>query len=302
MALDDFAGAPMAVGRSPQLHPQGRLRMGASTRLSWRWLPRRIVATLRRMWPHESSLHISDETIGTAMYAHAGSELRRQLTACLRQGKSTRRRRSAGEDRPRRIPKMFPIHVRPPEVEDRVMRGHREGDLIKGAVNRSTVGVPVLKHMTRLVLPAKKDDATAMSALKIFGAKFAAVTAPLRQRRTDDQGRQLASHRVLTERGGVKVCFFDPYSRWQRGTCKGSSALLRRYLPKGIDRSMQSQADLDAITDKLNNPVACHPRVALAAARLWRDAGRSRSALHFSRPMTWGVLHLIRETVPCCTS
>jgi IS30 family transposase len=55
---------------------------------------------------------------------------------------------------------MVSIHVRPPEVDDRVMPGHWEGDLIKGAGNKSSVGV-LVERTSRLVLLAKMDDATA---------------------------------------------------------------------------------------------------------------------------------------------
>ena len=72
----------------PKLHPEGRLWRAVSTCLSWRWSPQQIATTLRRMWPDDSSMHVSHETIYTAIYAHAGGELRRQLIACLRQGKS----------------------------------------------------------------------------------------------------------------------------------------------------------------------------------------------------------------------
>jgi IS30 family transposase len=247
-----------AAWRWPKLHPEGRLWLAVSTCLSWRWSPQQIATTLRRMWPDDSSMHVSHETIYTAIYAHASGELRKQLIACLRQGKSTRRRRSAGEDRRGRIPEMVSIHVRPPEVEDRVMPGHWEGDLIKGAANRSAVGV-LVERTTRLVLLAKMDDATAESALKAFSAKLTAIAAPLRQTLTYDQGREMAGHQTLTERTGVKVYFCDPHSPWQRGTCENTNGLLRQYLPKGADLSVHSQDDLDAIADEMNN----RPRASL---------------------------------------
>lgn len=64
-------------------------------------------------------MHVSHETIYTTIYAHAGGELRRQLIACLRQCKGTRRPCSGGQDRRGRIPEMISIHVRPPEMNNR---------------------------------------------------------------------------------------------------------------------------------------------------------------------------------------
>jgi IS30 family transposase len=66
---------------------------------------------------------------------------------------------------------MVSIHVRPPEVADRVMPGHWEGDLIKGASNRSAVGV-LVERSSRLVLLARMDDASAESALVGFTLKL----------------------------------------------------------------------------------------------------------------------------------
>ena len=56
---------------------------------------------------------------------------------------STRLPRTRGTDRRGHIPDMVSIHLRPPEVEDRVLPGHWEGDFIKGAGNQSSVGVLV---------------------------------------------------------------------------------------------------------------------------------------------------------------
>ena len=228
------------------------------TLLEWRWSPQQIAGTLKRVFPGEPERHISHETIYTAIYAQPRGELRRQLIACLRHGRSTRMPRSRGDDRRGHLPAMLSIHVRPPEVDDRVMPGHWEGDLIKGAGNKSSVGV-LVERTSRLLLLAKMDDATAASALAGFTAKLNSIAAPLRQSLTYDQGREMARHADLTAQTGVKVYFCDPHSPWQRGTCENTNGLLRQYLPKGTDLGAFSQDELDAIADSMNTrPRATH--------------------------------------------
>jgi IS30 family transposase len=228
------------------------------TLLDWKWSPQQIAATLKRVFPEEPERHVSHETIYTAIYAQPRGELRRQLIACLRQGRSTRLPRTRGVDRRGQIPDMVSIHVRPPEVNDRVMPGHWEGDFIKGAGNKSSVGVMV-ERTSRLVLLAKMQDATAASALAGFSSKLNSIVAPLRQSFTYDQGREMTRHAELTAQTGVKVYFCDPHSPWQRGTCENTNGLLRQYLPKGTDLGVFSQDELDAIADSLNSrPRATH--------------------------------------------
>jgi len=241
-----------------KLHPQGVAWRVVLTLLHWKWSPQQISGTLKRMWPNDPTLHVSHESIYTAIYAQPRGELRRQLIACLRQGRSTRMSRTRGTDRRGQIPDMVSIHVRPPEIDDRVMPGHWEGDFIKGAGNQSSVGV-LVERTTRLVLLAKMEDATAASALAGFTAKLNSIAAPLRQSLTYDQGKEMTRHRELTAATGLRVYFCDPHSPWQRGTCENTNGLLRQYLPKGADLSIYSQDELDAIADSLNNrPRATH--------------------------------------------
>jgi len=248
-----------AAARPPRkLDHQGALSRIVLSLLSWKWSPQQISGTLKRLWPEDPSMHVSHETIYTAIYAQPRGELRRQLIACLRHGHSTRMSRKRGTDRRGQIPDMVSIHVRPPEVDDRLMPGHWEGDFIKGAGNQSSVGV-LVERTSRLVLLAKMEDATAASALAGFTAKLNSIAAPLRQSFTYDQGKEMTRHQELSAATGVRVYFCDPHSPWQRGTCENTNGLLRQYLPKGTDLSIYSQDELDAIADSLNSrPRATH--------------------------------------------
>lgn len=73
------------------------------------------------MWPDDLDRQASHETIYTAILARPKGELRRELVACLRQGRSKRQRRSRGEDGCRHLLDAISIHVRPRGVGDRLL-------------------------------------------------------------------------------------------------------------------------------------------------------------------------------------
>jgi IS30 family transposase len=177
--------------------------------------------------------------------------VRTQVIGWLRFGHAKRRPRARGEDRRGRIPDMVSIHDRPPEVEERLIPGHWEGDLIKGAHNRSAVGT-LVERTTLFTVLSKMEDASAESAVKGFSRVLNRIDAQKRLSMTYDQGREMAEHQRLTEATGVKVYFADPHSPWQRGINENTNGLLRQYLPKGTDLSGYTQAQLDAIAWELN--------------------------------------------------
>jgi IS30 family transposase len=98
---------------------------------------------MKAMFPRRPELQVSHETVYNAIYAQPHGELRKELITCLRQGHTKRRPRAGGVDRRQQIPDLVNIHLRPPEVDERLLPGHWEGDLIKGAFNRSAVGTLV---------------------------------------------------------------------------------------------------------------------------------------------------------------
>lgn len=76
-------------------------------------------------------------------------EFRRELIACLRQGRKRHHPRSRGEDRRGQIPNLVSIHERPAEVEARRVPGHWEGNLVKGSRSPTVVGT-LVERRTRL--------------------------------------------------------------------------------------------------------------------------------------------------------
>ena len=219
--------------------------------LKKKWSPEQIAGTLKGMHPDQPSERVSHETIYHTLYAMPRGELRRELIACLRWSRDKRRSKTRAPDGRGHIAEMQSIHLRPPEVADRLIPGHWEADLIKGAMNRSSVGT-LVERTTLMVALAKMPDGTAQSALNGFSEALSAIPRELRKTLTYDQGREMSKHAQLTERTGVAVYFCDPHSPWQRGLNENTNGLLRQYLPKGADLSVYTQEQLDEIAWSLN--------------------------------------------------
>jgi IS30 family transposase len=225
--------------------------------LAQRWSPQQIAARLRLDHPREEAMRISHETIYRSLYVQSRGELRRQLTAQLRSGRSTRRSRGRAETRGR-IVAMVPIAERPPEVDERRVPGHWEGDLLLGANGKSAIATLVERH-TRYVLLARLDDRTTATVTAALEQRIKALPAHLVKSLTWDQGSELAAHARFTEHTGVQVYFCDPHSPWQRGSNENTNGLLRQYLPRKLDLAEFGQIELDEIAAELNG----RPRMTL---------------------------------------
>jgi IS30 family transposase len=160
--------------------------------------PEQISGILRRMYPGEAQRNASHETIYTALYAMPQGELRSELISCLRQARRRRLPRARGEDRRGKITDMVSIHMRPPEIEERIIPGHWEGDLIKGSRGKSVVGT-LVERSTLFVTLAKIRDATADAAVAGFSHVLKRIDAQRRLSLTYDQGREMAAHQRLTK-------------------------------------------------------------------------------------------------------
>src|SRR5262249_53303079 len=150
-----------------------------------------------------------------------------------------------------RIIDMVMISERPAEVEDRAVPGHWEGDLLMGSANRSQVAT-LVERQTRFVMLAALADKTAPNVARVLAERIQALPQELRRSLTWDQGSELSEHKAFTIESGVPVYFCDPRSPWQRGSNENTNGLLRQYLPKNVDLSGRTQAELDAIAAQLN--------------------------------------------------
>jgi IS30 family transposase len=105
--------------------------------------PEQIAGTLKTVNADYPSLQVSHETIYSAIYLMPRGELQTEVIGWLRFGHAKRRPRAQGEERRGQIPEMVSIHDRPPEVDERLVPGHWEGDLMKGKGNPTAVGTIV---------------------------------------------------------------------------------------------------------------------------------------------------------------
>jgi IS30 family transposase len=228
-----------------------RLLAAVEAGLRARWSPEQISARLRLEYPDDPELRISHETIYRSLYVQSRGELRRQLTANLRSGRATRRSRGRVETRGR-IADMVPIAQRPPEVDERRVPGHWEGDLLLGAGGRSAIAT-LVERQTRYVLLARLgSDRRTEHVIAALTAQIQTLPAHLARSLTWDQGKELAAHKTFTVQTGVEVYFCDPHSPWQRGSNENTNGLLRQYLPKRSDLAACSQIALDQIAAELN--------------------------------------------------
>lgn len=149
------------------------------------------------------------------------------------------------------VPEALRIVHRPEEVAERKLPGHWEGDLIKGAFNRSCVGT-LVERKTRFVVLCRMDGCTAQDALEGFTRQMKKLPAFLRESLTYDRGSELACHAALSRRLNIDIWFADPHAPWQRGSNENTNGLLHQFMPKGLDLSNVSQEELNHVAKLLN--------------------------------------------------
>jgi IS30 family transposase len=223
------------------------------TRLNDKHSPEQIARRLPRDFPDDLEMRVSHETIYQAIYVQGRGNLRRQLHQCLRTGRALRKPRRRADERRGRIRDMVNISARPPEVADRAVPGHWEGDLIVGAEGKSAIGTLVERTTRFTMLLHLPDEHGALVVQEAIVGKMAQLPTILRKTLTWDQGKEMANHVAIAAAAELDIYFCDPHSPWQRGTNENTNGLLRQYFAKGTDLSLFPADYLDYVAMQLNN-------------------------------------------------
>ncbi|WP_304455660.1 IS30 family transposase [Nocardiopsis sp. YSL2] len=253
--------AAHARARARRARPKGG-KIGANPllreiiqhRLGMKWSPEQISHHLRLSFPDQAEMHVCHETIYQALYVQGRGELRRELAKALRTGRTLRRPRRRPDQRTPRFPyPMVMISERPPEVADRAVPGHWEGDLIVGKENGSAIGTLVersSRYVMLVHLPGTRDTMSVRDALV---ETVSTLPEHLRRSLTWDQGSEMGLHHEFSMATGMPVYFCDPSSPWQRGSNENTNGLLRQYFPKGTDLAAHGRERLKEVAAELNS-------------------------------------------------
>ena len=245
------------------LNNELRLKRYIYRKLRKKWSPAQIAKELKKDYPADMAMRIAPETIYAYLFVLPRGSLKKELLACLRQNRKRRHQQSRGVKMERKLEDMLSIEERPKEVEDRIIPGHWEGDLIIGKNNRSALGTLVERTTrTTILVPVKSKRAEEVA--RAFAKEVKKLPQQMKLTLTYDQGREMAEHKLFTKLTGVRVYFAHPRSPWERGTNENTNGLIRQFFPKGTDFNKVSRYEVKKAQNLLN--------------------GRPRAALDFQKP------------------
>jgi IS30 family transposase len=215
------------------------------------WSPQQIAGWLMRTYS-DKDLHVSHETIYKTLYVQARGALKKELQKHLRSQRVMRRSKHAtlkGKGLGK-IVDAVNISERPPEVEDRAVPGHWEGDLIAGSGN--TYIATLVERHSRYVMLAKVSSNKTVAVIDALIKQSKKLPNELYKTLTWDRGCEMSNHKRFTLATDIQVYFCDPKSPWQRGSNENTNRLLRQYFPKGTDLNVHSQQKLSQVARQLN--------------------------------------------------
>ena len=229
-----------------------KLRFFVFKGLLSQWTPEQSAGKIKLEYPNDPIMSISHESIYRYIYTQPQARLNKKLINLLVRKKTRRRppkkRRGTGS----KITNQISIDRRPKHINLRNEVGHWEGDLMIGKNQKSAIGT-IVERKSRYTLIVKLKARNSKEVAKMFSKILNKLNPILKKSMTYDNGIEMARHKEITNKTGMKIYFAHPYSSWERGTNENTNGLIRRYLPKGTDFNLISKKQLMIIQEKLNN-------------------------------------------------
>jgi len=234
-------------GRPHKLTSSPELRAAVRGYLEQGWSPEQIAGRLRRT---RGPAVISHESIYRFIYHRSAQKdywhrlLPRRKS---RRGRLGRRGGSSVEHLQHRVP----IHLRPPQAQDRSHPGHWEADLMLFRKYGQAVLVAHERSSRHLRLTRQPNKA-ALPVLESLLHLLQPLPPALRQSITFDNGTEFAEHYQLTQRLGLPTFFCDAHKPWQKGGIENAIGRMRRHLPRKTDLASLPAEDLQACVQRYN--------------------------------------------------
>lgn len=197
-------------------------------------------------------MHISHETIYRSLFIQSRGVLKQELIRHLRRRK--RMRYSAKNITKNNVRGMIKdlvsISERPPEVEDRAIPGHWEGDLFCGSQN--TYIATLVERKSRYLMLVQLDGKDTITVTQAIKREMITLPEHLRCSLTWDRGPETAAHSSLPVALDLDIYICDPQSPWQRGSNENTNGLLKQFFPKGAYLGEYTQEDLNRYSKLMN--------------------------------------------------
>lgn len=267
------ADARRARPKQRKLDKYPKLRAAVIAAMGRKWSPKRIETWLAHDFAHDKTMQISHEAIYQAIYIQGAGSLRKELedymhnqNVMIRAGKIRKPRKRTAGILTRRRPWVegAEIITRPPEVDDRRVPGHWEGDLVIGAGGKSAL-ITLVERTTRYTLLGHlPTEHTSQTVVGMIQDMVKDIDRDMLKTITWDQGCEMSqtAHERIAE--ACEVYFCDPHSPWQRPTNENTNGeIRRRFYPKNTDFAKVDAAHVRWVQDELNDT----PRVVLGGRR-----------------------------------
>lgn len=228
------------------LHRNDELRKYVVEKLRIGWSPKTIAG---RMQEQKLPYYASDKAIYEYLYSPYGQK----YCKYLRSKRYTKRKKKGKRQKKTLIPNKTSIHKRPKRITNKREYGHFEGDtVVSGKHTGSTTSLVTIYERKAMYVDARKikslspsDYNPAVTYLfkKLLGTKSWTL----------DNGIENVKYEELEQTLHIKTYFCDPYSSWQKPGVENANKLIRRFIPKGADISLYSDAFVRREIQKLND-------------------------------------------------